>query len=46
MSHAAKRFKALLRSVDPAVVDVFMTIPEQHWVDLREHLGSPFRLAI
>jgi len=22
-----------------------MTIPEQHWLDLREHLGSPFRLA-
>jgi putative nucleotidyltransferase with HDIG domain len=30
---------------DPAVVEVFSTIPEQHWIDLREHLGSPFRLA-
>jgi hypothetical protein len=27
------------------VVDVFLTIPEQHWLDLRENLGSPFRLA-
>jgi hypothetical protein len=24
---------------------VFSTIPEQHWIDLREHLGFPFRLA-
>jgi putative nucleotidyltransferase with HDIG domain len=30
---------------DPKVVEVFATIPEQHWIDLREHLGSPFRLA-
>jgi len=22
-----------------------MTIPEQHWMELRENLGSPFRLA-
>lgn len=30
---------------DPKVVEVFSTIPEEHWIDLREHLGSPFRLA-
>ena len=30
---------------DPKVVDVFLSIPEQHWMDLRESLGSPFRLA-
>ena len=30
---------------DPKVVEVFATIPEEHWLDLREHLGSPFRLA-
>jgi len=30
---------------DPKVVEVFMSIPEQHWVELRENLGSPFRLA-
>ena len=30
---------------DPKVVDVFLSIPEQHWIDLRENLGSPFRLA-
>ena len=30
---------------DPKMVDVFMSIPEQHWIELREDLGSPFRLA-
>src|SRR5947199_1869511 len=33
------------RPVDPEVVKVFLSIPEQHWIELREHLGSPFRLA-
>jgi len=27
------------------VVRVFSSIPEQHWIELRENLGSPFRLA-
>jgi hypothetical protein len=22
-----------------------MSIPEAHWIELRENLGSPFRLA-
>jgi putative nucleotidyltransferase with HDIG domain len=30
---------------DPKIVEVFMSIPEQHWIELRENLGSPFRLA-
>src|SRR5690349_16201370 len=30
---------------DPRVVDVFLSIPELHWKELRETLGSPFRLA-
>jgi putative nucleotidyltransferase with HDIG domain len=30
---------------DPQVVEIFLSIPEQHWVDLRQNLGSPFRLA-
>ncbi len=46
MSHAREEIKRCSGSqFDPAVVDVFMTIPEQHWLDLRENLGSPFRLA-
>ncbi len=30
---------------DPKIVEVFMSIPEQHWLELRENLGSPFRLT-
>ena len=30
---------------DPTVVRVFLSIPEDHWQELRETLGSPFRLA-
>jgi len=30
---------------DPRVVEVFLSIPEEHWLELRENLGSPFRLA-
>jgi putative nucleotidyltransferase with HDIG domain len=27
---------------DPKVVDVFLSLPEKVWVDLREHIGEPF----
>jgi putative nucleotidyltransferase with HDIG domain len=30
---------------DPKIVEVFLSIPENHWIDLRENLGSPFRLT-
>src|ERR1700726_1211221 len=30
---------------DLQVVEVFLSIPEEHWIELRENLGSPFRLA-
>jgi putative nucleotidyltransferase with HDIG domain len=29
---------------DPKVVEVFLAIPEEHWVEVRANLGSPFRL--
>lgn len=46
MSHAREEIKRCAGSqFDPKVVDVFQSIPEQHWIDLRENLGSPFRLA-
>ena len=46
MSHAREEIhRCSGTQFDPKVVEVFSTIPEQHWVDLREHLGSPFRLA-
>jgi putative nucleotidyltransferase with HDIG domain len=30
---------------DPKIVQVFLSIREEHWVDLLENLGSPFGLA-
>jgi putative nucleotidyltransferase with HDIG domain len=30
---------------DPKIVEVFLSIPEDHWIFLRENLGSPFRLT-
>jgi putative nucleotidyltransferase with HDIG domain len=30
---------------DPKIVEVFLSTPESHWIDLRENLGSPFRLT-
>ena len=46
MSHAREEIKRCSGSqFDPEVVGVFMSIPEQHWMELRENLGSPFRLA-
>lgn len=46
MPHACEEIRRCAGTqFDPKVVEVFLTIPEQHWIDLREHLGSPFRLA-
>jgi putative nucleotidyltransferase with HDIG domain len=30
---------------DPKIVEVFLSIPENQWIKLRENLGSPFRLT-
>ena len=30
---------------DPKIVEVFLSIPENHWIELRENLGLPFRLT-
>jgi putative nucleotidyltransferase with HDIG domain len=30
---------------DPKIVEAFLTIPWSHWIELRENLGSPFRLT-
>ena len=46
MPHAREEIRRCSGSqFDPEVVKVFVSIPEQHWIELREHLGSPFRLA-
>jgi HD-GYP domain-containing protein (c-di-GMP phosphodiesterase class II) len=30
---------------DPDVVKVFLSMPETLWAELRENVGSPFRLS-
>jgi putative nucleotidyltransferase with HDIG domain len=46
LSHAREEVRRCSGTqFDPKVVEVFLSIPEQHWVELRENLGSPFRLA-
>jgi response regulator RpfG family c-di-GMP phosphodiesterase len=46
MGHACEEIRRCKGSqFDPKVVDVFMSIPQQTWIELRENLGSPFRLA-
>ena len=46
MGHAREEIRRCAGSqFDPNIVQVFLSIPEQHWLELRETLGSPFRLA-
>ncbi|HEY2820865.1 MAG TPA: HD domain-containing phosphohydrolase [Candidatus Acidoferrum sp.] len=46
LSHAREEIRRCSGTqFDPKVVDVFLSIPEEHWSELRENLGSPFRLA-
>jgi response regulator RpfG family c-di-GMP phosphodiesterase len=46
MSHARQEIQRCAGTqFDPKVVEVFLSIPEEHWAELRANLGSPFRLA-
>ena len=46
MSHARDEIQRCAGTqFDPKVVEVFLSIPEEHWAELRANLGSPFRLA-
>jgi putative nucleotidyltransferase with HDIG domain len=46
MSHAREEIRRCAGTqFDPKIVEVFLSIPENHWIELRENLGSPFRLA-
>src|SRR5271167_335978 len=46
LSHAREEIRRCSGTqFDPKVVEVFLSIPEKHWTELRENLGSPFRLA-
>ena len=45
-SHAREETRSCAGTqFDPKIVEVFLSIPESHWIDLRESLGSPFRLT-
>jgi putative nucleotidyltransferase with HDIG domain len=46
MAHAREEIRRCAGTqFDPKIVEVFLSIPEQHWIELRENLGSPFRLT-
>src|SRR5271170_8050054 len=46
LSHAREEIRRCAATqFDPKIVEVFLSIPEEHWRELRESLGSPFRLA-
>jgi putative nucleotidyltransferase with HDIG domain len=46
MSHAREEIRRCAGTqFDPKIVEVFLSIPESHWIELRESLGSPFRLT-
>jgi len=46
MSHVREEMQRCAGTqFDPKIVEVFLSIPEQNWLDIRENLGSPFRLA-
>jgi HD-GYP domain-containing protein (c-di-GMP phosphodiesterase class II) len=46
MSHAREEIQRCAGTqFDPKVVEIFLSIKENHWKELRENLGSPFRLA-
>src|SRR5467141_2519143 len=46
MSHAREEIQRCAGTqFDPRVVEVFLSIPDEHWAELRANLGSPFRLA-
>jgi putative nucleotidyltransferase with HDIG domain len=46
MQHAREEIRRCAGTqFDPKIVEVFQSIPESHWMELRENLESPFRLA-
>jgi len=46
MAHAKEEIRRCAGTqFDPKIVRVFLAIPDTHWHELRENLGSPFRLA-
>jgi len=46
MSHGREEIQRCAGTqFDPKIVEIFLTIPDNCWIELRENLDSPFRLA-
>ena len=46
MSHGREEIRCCAGTqFDPKIVEVFLTIPEKHWVELRQNLDAPYRLS-
>ncbi len=46
LSHARNEIRRCSGTqFDPDVVEVFLSLPESLWIELRENLGAPFRLG-
>jgi HD-GYP domain-containing protein (c-di-GMP phosphodiesterase class II) len=46
MSHAREEIRrGAGTQFDPRIVEVFLSIPKNHWIELRENLGSPYPLT-
>jgi putative nucleotidyltransferase with HDIG domain len=46
MSHAYAEIRRCAGTqFDPKIVEVFLSIPENHWIELRDNIGSPFHLT-
>ncbi len=46
MSHAREEIRRCAGTqFDPKIVEVFLAIPEQRWLELRENVASPFKSA-
>jgi putative nucleotidyltransferase with HDIG domain len=46
MSHAREEIRRCAGTqFDPKIVEVFLSIPGSHWIELRENLGSPYPLT-
>jgi cyclic di-GMP phosphodiesterase len=46
MSHAQEEIRRCTGTqFDPKVVKVFLTLPETLWTELRENIGTPYRLS-
>ena len=46
ISHARAEIKRCSGTqFDPKVVDIFLSLPDSLWRDLKENIGTPYRLS-